>query len=262
MSVLGLAATCAALLLAGATLTWLLSLALRDAGVADVAWGLGFVAVTWCARALSDAPWTPVGVLSLGLVTCWGLRLALHVFLRGRGQGEDRRYARWREEAGRSWWWRSYFTVFLLQAALLAVIAMPPVLAQVRAEVVRPSLAVVGASLWLVGFAWEAVADYQLLRFKADPDNAGRLLTSGLWRYSRHPNYFGEAVLWWGLWLVAGSLGAGPAVVAVASPLLLTFLLLRVSGVPLLERELKERKPGHAEYVRRTNTFLPGPPRD
>lgn len=239
------------------TLLWLLSLYLRDAGIADIFWGAGFVLVNWLAflrhpSAPSWAHW-----LLSGLVTLWGLRLSLHIFLRNRGRPEDFRYAAWREQHGRRWIWRSYLQVFLLQGGLLWLISIPLIAAHSLAD--RPSalLAGAGALVWAVGFFFEAVGDWQLARFKSDPANRGKLMTTGLWRYTRHPNYFGDAAQWWGFYLIAASLGAWWTVF---SPLLMTFLLVRVSGVRMLEQSMS-RRPGYAEYMRRTSAFLPWFPR-
>jgi steroid 5-alpha reductase family enzyme len=234
------------------TAAWLVSLVRRDAGVADVLWGPAFAVLAWLyvvGRDAADAR----GLLVAVLVTIWGLRLGLHIAVRGRGRGEDPRYAAMRRAHGPRFWWRSVFTVFWLQGLILWVVALPLYAAQG------------GGSLWwldavalacvLAGFTFETVGDRQLQRFRADPANRGRVLDRGLWRYTRHPNYFGDALLWWGVFLFAAATPAGW--VTIVSPLLMTFLLLRVSGVTLLERGLAETKPGYAEYVRRTSAFVP-----
>lgn len=245
--------------LAAATAVWALSIRLGDASIADVAWGPGFVlvAATW---ALLTEGWDPRRILVLVLVAAWGLRLALHIRARNRGKGEDPRYRRFRERAGDSFPLRSLATVFWLQALLLWIIAAPllPALAADRPERLT-LLDLLGALLWLTGFLFEAVGDAQLRRFKADPANRGRVLRSGLWRYTRHPNYFGDATLWWGLWCFAAAVPGGA--VTAFGPVLMTFLLVRVSGVRLLEEDLGKRKPEYREYVEETNAFVPGPPR-
>ncbi len=179
--------------------------------------------------------------------------------LRNAGKGEDFRYQQWRAAAGAAWWWRSFFKVFLLQGILLWVISAPLLAAQISAQPGRLTwLDFGGAALWLVGFYFEALGDWQLARFKANPANKGRLLDSGLWRYTRHPNYFGDAVQWWGFYLVALAAGGWWTLF---SPALMTLLLRRVSGVTMLEKTLKNSKPGYREYVERTNAFLPWFPR-
>jgi steroid 5-alpha reductase family enzyme len=257
---ISLALTAGLFLLAAMTILWLVSLVARDASIVDIFWGLGFVALYWLAYALSqhgtgaafDRPLL-VGLL----VTLWGLRLALHILRRNWGRDEDFRYARWRAEAGASWWWRSYFKVFLLQGAVLWVVAWPLLAVLSDATASLGWLDLAALLVWTAGFLFEAIGDWQLSRFKKDPANAGQLLNSGLWRYTRHPNYFGDAVVWWGFYLFAAAAGAWWAIV---SPLLMTFLLRRVSGVTMLERTLRETKPGYAAYVARTNAFFPGRP--
>ncbi len=252
-------------LLMATTLLWLLSLRLRDAGIVDVFWGLGFVAVYWLGyllnetAALHEAPLNGPRQLVVGLlVTVWGLRLAAHIFLRNRDRGEDFRYARWRKEAGSSWWWRSYFKVFLLQGSILWVVAWPLLAVLAGGAAPLRWLDALSLLVWGVGFLFEAGGDWQLRRFQQDAANKGGLLTTGLWRYTRHPNYFGDALVWWGFYLFAVASGAGWTVV---SPLLMTFLLRRVSGVTMLERTLIETKPGYADYIVRTNPFFPGRPK-
>jgi steroid 5-alpha reductase family enzyme len=245
--------------LAAATLVWLLSLRLRDASIADVAWGPGFVllAATWAL--LSDG-YGPRRLLVLALVSVWGLRLALHIAARNRGKGEDPRYRRFRERAGPTFPFRSLITVFWLQALLLWIAGAPllPALASDLPARFTPFDAL-GLLLWSTGFLFETIGDAQLRRFKADPANRVRVLRSGLWRYTRHPNYFGDATLWWGFWCFAASVPCGA--VTAFGPALMTFLLVRVSGVRMLEEDLLERKPEYRDYVRSTNAFVPGPPR-
>ena len=234
---------------------WLLSLWLRDASIVDIFWGLGFVCVAWLYFALTPQGFSArKGVLSL-LVTVWGLRLSVHIFLRNRGKGEDFRYRGWREQAGGKWWWQSFFKVFLLQGVLLWVISAPLLAAQISPIPAGLTwLDYAGLVLWVIGFAFEAVGDWQLRRFKADPANRGKLYTGGVWRYTRHPNYFGDAALWWGFFMIAAAAGGWWSVF---SPLLMTFLLVRVSGVAMLEKSLAQAKPGYAEYIRTTSAFIP-----
>lgn len=242
--------------LAAMTGLWVVSLLREDTSIVDPFWGPGFALVT-VAYLVVDGRFSDRGVLTLVLVTLWAVRLGYHLLRRNLREGEDARYRKWREEGGTAWPIRSLFTVFWLQAVLLWLVSMP-LLGSVRSAAPLGPVDLVGTGVFLVGLAIESLADLQLTRFRSDPANRGRVLDSGLWRYSRHPNYFGEFVLWWGLWLVA--VGGG-AYWTVAGPLLLTFLLLRVSGVKLLERSLEEAKPEYAEYVRRTSTFVPWPPK-
>ncbi len=252
-------------LLTAVTLLWLLSLLLKDAGIVDVFWGLGFVSVYWFGYLFVQAgriPQEPAAArhLLVGLlVTVWGLRLAYHILRRNWGKSEDFRYARWRQEAGHAWWWRSYFKVFLLQGLILWLVAWP-LLALLVETNTRPLglLDLLAVMVWGIGMFFEVGGDWQLQRFKNDPANEGRLLSSGLWRYTRHPNYFGDALVWWGFYLFAAASGAWWTIF---SPLLMTYLLRRVSGVAMLERTLRQTKPGYSAYVAQTNAFLPGRPK-
>jgi steroid 5-alpha reductase family enzyme len=192
------------------------------------------------------------------LVTIWGLRLSFHILRRNWGKPEDFRYQVWRKEAGSRWWWLSFFRVFLLQGILMWIISAPLLAAQRGAKPAYIILFdVLGVIVWGIGFFFEAVGDLQLARFKADPANKGKVMDRGVWRFTRHPNYFGDAAQWWGFSLIA--LAAGGAW-TVFSPILMTLLLLRVSGVALLEKTL-ETRPGYQEYAQRTSAFVPWFPR-
>ncbi len=240
--------------LAAFTALWLASLALRDASIADIFWGPGSVLLGWLYHLMSS-PRTGAGLLVCVLATVWGLRLAGHIAVRNAGTGEDYRYRQWRERSGRAFWLVSLFKVFLLQAVVLWVVSSPLLLAQgPGAGFAGRRLAAVGIGLWLIGFAFETAADWQLLAFRRDGANRGRVLSTGLWRLSRHPNYFGEALLWWGIGLIAASAG-GP--LALIGPAVLTWTLVKVSGVAMLDRELVGRRPGYAEYIATTPAFLP-----
>jgi steroid 5-alpha reductase family enzyme len=221
-------------------LTWLVSIARRDASLFDPFWGTGFVVVAWLACVL-NRPVEPRAMLLAVLTTLWGLRLSLFLLWRNWGHGEDRRYRAMRDHWGPRFWWVSYVTVFLLQGVILWF-----------------GLDIAGLGLWTVGVLFESLGDWQLARFKADPANAGRVMDRGLWRYTRHPNYFGDFCVWWGLYLIAA---AGGAWWTVGSPLLMSLFLMRVSGVTLLEQTIVDRRPDYAAYQRRTNAFFPGLPK-
>jgi steroid 5-alpha reductase family enzyme len=238
------------------TLLWLVSLRLRDASIVDPFWAPGFSLVT-VAYLLADDRFAPRGLLALVLVSLWAARLGIYLLRRNLRSGEDPRYRAMRDRHGHRFGRVSLFTVFWLQAVLLWIISAP-LLGSVVSDAPLGAWDALGTALFLVGFLFEALADLQLNRFKADPANAGRVLDTGLWRYSRHPNYFGNAALWWGLYLVA--VGGG-AWWAAFGPLLMTFLLLRVSGVTLLEKGLVRSRSGYREYVERTSAFVPWPPR-
>ena len=240
-------------------LIWLASLILKDSSIVDIFWGAGFVLVNWAAFLLVSQDITlRRWILSL-LVTIWGLRLSIYVLLRNLGKGEDFRYKKWRKESGNKWWWFSFFKVFLLQGFLLWVISTPLAAVHFYAQPARLTFwDFLAVFVWLVGFFFESAGDWQLARFKKNPANKGKVLSTGVWRYTRHPNYFGDSAQWWGYYLVA--LGAG-AFWTVFSPLIMTYLLLRVSGVAMLEKALVERKPGYREYVETTSAFIPWFPR-
>jgi steroid 5-alpha reductase family enzyme len=237
--------------------TWLLSLRLCDASLADVAWGLCFVAIAWACLATGDGA-DGRSLLIAVLVSIWGVRLA--AYIGWRHDGEDRRYRKMRERHGDGFALRSLWSVFGVQALIAWFVSLP-----IQTEAADPSpdgigaLAVTGAVIGLAAIAFEATADLQLARFLRRPGSAGELMDSGLWRYSRHPNYFGDALFWWAIWLVA--LESGSAWWTAVGPAAMTFFLLRVSGVALTERTIASRRPGYREYVERTSAFVPKPPR-
>jgi steroid 5-alpha reductase family enzyme len=246
------------LVLALMHLLWLASIAKRDASIVDPFWGTGFVILSWFAffRSQTELPLRVHGIV--WLTTLWGLRLSLHLLLRNAGHGEDKRYRAMREFHGPRFWWVSLLTVFWLQAIILWLVSFP-VLATVQAAEQIPLrwLDGIGAAVWLTGLFFEAVGDFQMARFQSRPENRGLVMDRGLWRYTRHPNYFGDFCIWWGLYLIAAS---GGAPWTIFSPLLMSVLLLKVSGVTLLEKTMTVRRPAYADYQRRTNAFFPGPP--
>ncbi len=247
------------IILACMTLLWLISLALRNSSIVDIFWGLGFVVAAWAYHVRAPEALSARTVLLLALVSVWGLRLSFYILWRNWGKAEDFRYAKWRAESGTRWWWKSLLQVFLLQGLLLWVISAPLLAAQLRSP--APShtwLDGTAIGVWLIGFFFEAVGDLQLARFRANPANRGTLLRSGVWRFTRHPNYFGDATQWWGFYLLALAAGGGWTIF---SPLLMTILLVRVSGVALLEKSLAEVKPGYREYIESTSAFIPWLPR-
>jgi steroid 5-alpha reductase family enzyme len=235
---------------------WVLSVVRRDASVVDSLWSLLFLIALIVYLAASEAP-GPRSWLVTALVAVWALRLSLYITVRNHGEPEDRRYQAIRANNQPHFWLKSLFIVFLLQGLLAWVICLPA-LAAVGGQTSPGPLDYAGVALWLVGMFFEVVGDYQLTRVRREEREPGAVLDTGLWRYTRHPNYFGEALLWWGIYLIACAAGAWWTIFA---PLLMTFLLLRVSGVALLEKDIGERRPAYRDYVRRTNAFLPGPPR-
>ena len=237
------------------TILWLISLGLKNSSIVDIFWGTGFVIVTWAAFLLTPDGFLTRKLLLSALVTIWGLRLSLHILVRNWGKPEDFRYQAWRKEAGAAWWWRSFFKVFFTQGVILWIVAAPLLAAQIMAQ---PSqliwLDYLAIPLWLIGFFFEAAGDWQLARFKANPANKGQVLQTGVWRYSRHPNYFGDAAQWWAYYLIGAAAGGWWTIF---SPIIMSILLMRVSGVTLLEKTLKEEKPGYKEYIETTSAFIP-----
>ena len=236
------------------SLLWLLSLVLRDASIVDIFWGPGFILIGAYYAMTASETLSFKGLLDLALVTVWGLRLALHIGFRNAGAGEDFRYRKWREEAGANFWWISLLKVFLLQAYVLWIVSSPLLLAHLGGDEEMSIFGVLGVFLWGFGFLFEAVADWQLRRFKNDPANSGQVMRSGLWSISRHPNYFGEAVLWWGIALIAFPTGGWLSFIG---PVMITFLLLKISGVAMLDTAMVERRPGYADYIATTPAFVP-----
>lgn len=251
LALTGLVVT-AAIMLAG----WLLSLVRRDVSIVDALWGpaVALAGLTWL---LAGGEASARGLLAVMLALAWALRLSVHVLYRNHGKPEDRRYRDIRARHEPGFWWKSLYLVFALQAVLAWIIGLP-LLGAVTSQVPLGLLDLAGALLWLLGLSFESVADLQLLRFQRGARAASGVLDRGLWRYSRHPNYFGEFCLWWGLWLMAL---AGGAWWTAVGPLLLTFFLLKVSGVALTEKDIAGRRPDYQAYIRRTSAFFPMPPR-
>lgn len=239
--------------------TWLISVAIRDVSIVDIVWGLGFVVVAVTSLAVGDAP-GPRRTLLAVLVGLWGVRLAAYLAWRNLGHGEDRRYQKMRRHHGSWFWLISLGTVFGLQGVLMLVVSLPVSLSAAAdgPDSLGP-LAVLGVLLWLVGVVFEAGGDLQLARFKADPANEGQVMDRGFWRYTRHPNYFGDFCVWWGIFLVAAE--TGPGRWGVVGPIVMTIFLLKVSGVAMLERDIGRRRPKYADYIERTSAFFPRPPK-
>jgi steroid 5-alpha reductase family enzyme len=235
---------------------WLISLILKNSSIVDSFWGMGFILAAWVYFVLSPDGFLGRKLLISILVTLWGLRLSLYITWRNWGKGEDFRYRKWRDEAGTSWWWLSFLRVFLLQGILLWIISMPLLAAQFGATPVQFTwLDGLGLFVWLVGFLFESIGDWQLAVFKAKPENRGKVMSNGVWHYTRHPNYFGDAAQWWGFYLLAASTLVG--LWTIYSPVLMTLLLLRVSGVALLEKTLTETRAGYRDYIKTTSAFVP-----
>jgi steroid 5-alpha reductase family enzyme len=238
--------------------TWLLSLALKNASIVDIVWGLGFVITSWVLALTIDGDSTRQILLAV-MVGAWGLRLGGYLAKRNIGHGEDWRYKAMRKKKGPRFGLISLVTVFGLQGVLMWVVSLPVMFGNSDATPGVGPLAVIGVMVWAVGLSFEAVGDWQLAKFKKDPSNAGKVMQTGLWSLTRHPNYFGDALLWWGIGIVGAETGTG--VIGFIGPVVMTVFLLRVSGVPMLERSLMKRREGYAEYAARTSAFIPRPPK-
>ena len=239
-----------------AALGWAWSVLKRDVSIVDSLWSLFFLLGALVYAAFTGAT-GPRAMLLLALVALWALRLSGYLTWRNRGEPEDRRYRAIRARNEPGFAWKSAYLVFGLQGLLAWVIAMP-LFAALSGDAPLGAIDYAGTVLWLLGFGFETIADWQLARFRADPARRGRVLDTGLWRFTRHPNYFGEALLWWGYFLVALAAGGGWTIFA---PLLMSFLLLKVSGVALLEKDIAGRRPDYRAYVARTNAFIPWRPK-
>ncbi len=241
----------AILLFAYFTIWYIIGVIIKNASIIDIGWGFGFVVVAIVGFVQNITMAT--GIITL-LVTVWGLRLTIHIFMRNFGKPEDFRYANFRRSWGKTYYFRSYFQLFMFQAAMMFIISLPYVYANSIGEIRNLVLFIVGIIIWLFGFLFEAISDYQLKVFIQNENNKGKLIDTGLWKNTRHPNYFGEAVLWWGIFLM--SLAGGAPWFTVIGPITITVLVRFVSGVPLLEKRLMKRI-GYEEYVRKTNIFIP-----
>lgn len=238
-------------------LTWIVSLFKDDVSIVDSLWSLLFLAlcITWF---IEYEFTTPRSGVVLALVALWALRLSAYITWRNLGEAEDPRYQAMRRKYSPNFAIKSLFIVFLLQGTISLVISLP-LLAAITGSRPLNSFDVLATALVLFGILFESIADAQLAAFKAKPENRERVMNTGLWRYTRHPNYFGECCVWWGFYLFAVAAGGWWSML---SPLLMTFLLLRVSGVALLEKDIVHRRPDYQQYIEQTNAFIPGIPRD
>ncbi len=243
--------------LAYVTLWFIASIALKRNDLADIAWGLGFFLVTAVTHFAFGIQYDR-GFLVTVLVFIWAVRLFLHIYLRNRKKSEDFRYKKWREEWGSWFYVRSYLQVFVSQGALLLLVVSPAIVINIYRGGELNVLDFLGVVVWLVGFVFEAVGDYQLTRFISDPKNKGKIMQFGLWKYTRHPNYFGEVTQWWGIFIIALSVPYG--LVGIVGPLLITFLIVKVSGIPMLEKNMEKNK-DFENYKKRTSVFFPLPPK-
>lgn len=241
------------------TALWLFSLVIKDSSIIDIFWGLGFVLIAWFY--MYQLGWDSIStrqMVFLSMVSLWGLRLFSYLAYRNIGKDEDYRYQQWRKESGKNWWWFSYIRVFVLQGFILWIISAC-YLPALMADVPLGGWDYLGILLFSIGLFFEAVGDWQLAQFKKDTDNKGKVMNKGLWKYTRHPNYFGDSLLWWGFFCF--SLSHPNGIYYIFGPIIMTFFLLKVSGVAMLERSLKKTKPKYKEYMRKTSSFIPMPPK-
>jgi steroid 5-alpha reductase family enzyme len=234
---------------------YLIATILKNASYIDVGWGMGFVLTSLLVQLKANHP---LGWILVIMISIWGIRLSTHIFQRNFKKPEDYRYANFRKSWGKAYALRSYFQLFLLQGLLMYLISIANIVSQNMAVLVSIPLVISGILLFAFGLSLESIADAQLKKHVGDPQNKGRLIQSGLWKYSRHPNYFGEALVWWGIYLV--SIGFGAPLWTILSPIVITLLVRYVSGVPMLEERLK-RYPEYADYVRQTSIFIPKMPK-
>jgi steroid 5-alpha reductase family enzyme len=238
---------------------WLVSLRYRNVSIVDSFWGLGFVLITWLTFSFSEG-FAGRKTLIAFLVTVWGIRLSVYLSRRNWGAGEDSRYGEWRKQTGDRFWVVSLYKVFLLQAIFLWAISL---VLQVGQLAPQPDhfiwSDILGTFIWALGFLFEAVGDWQLAQFKADPSNKEKVMDRGLWAFSRHPNYFGEFLIWWGCFLIA--LSTPNSWWTVVSPLLITAVLLKMTGIPLTEATIMKTRPAYQDYIKRTSAFVPWFPR-
>jgi steroid 5-alpha reductase family enzyme len=234
---------------------WFISVRFKNVTIVDSLWGLGFVLVVWITFAMADGFMGRKLLIAI-LVSLWGVRLAIYLSWRNWGIGEDPRYGSWREKSGDRFWLVSLYKVFILQSIFLWVISLVVQFGQFSmtpASFTR--LDILGVAVWTAGFLFESVSDWQLTRFKADPQNKGKVMDRGLWAYSRHPNYFGEFLIWWGLFLI--TLSTPNSWWTVLSPVIITSVLLKMTGIPLTEKTIVNTRPGYADYIERTSAFIP-----
>ncbi|MBP2026753.1 steroid 5-alpha reductase family enzyme [Acetoanaerobium pronyense] len=226
---------------------------IKNNSIVDMGWGIGFVIVAWYTTLRTLNLYTSNLVITI-LITIWGLRLFYHIIKRNWGKPEDFRYANWRKEWGKLVIPRAFLQIYMLQGVFMFIVALPIILLNSENQSTFTIFGFVGLLIWTIGFFFESVGDYQLKVFKSNPENKGKIMDQGLWKYSRHPNYFGEATMWWGIAVIAFSSGA--SIASFISPITITYLLLFVSGVPMLEKSFAKR-PGYKEYKEVTPVFFP-----
>jgi steroid 5-alpha reductase family enzyme len=235
------------------TTLFILAMIRKDNSIADIAWGPGFIVVSWLVLII-NGNYNPTQILTAVLVTIWGLRLGIRIYRRNRGKGEDPRYQKWRQDWGKYFVIRSYLQVFIIQGFVLLLNITPVLIIMSSTEETFAWWGYLGLAVWCMGFVFESLGDYQLDSFLKKPENRGTIIDVGLWKYTRHPNYFGESTMWWGIFIIA--LGVPWGWIGVIGPIAITSTILFVSGIPMTEK-LMEKTPGWEEYKRKTSAFIP-----
>ncbi len=234
-------------------LVFIIAVYKKNNSIVDIAWGIGFILIALF-NFFYAGRYTATQVLVTLLIALWGIRLSHYIYCRNKHKPEDFRYANWRKKWGKHWVIRSYFEVFMTQGLFMLIVVSPVFLLHLDPGFRLGTLQVVGTALWMLGFLFQSIGDLQMSRFKSDPAHKGKIITTGLWKYTRHPNYFGEVCMWWGIFVIVINIPYGWW--AIISPLTITILLLFVSGIPLLEKKYKHN-PEFQNYARRTSIFLP-----
>jgi len=224
---------------------------------ADVAWGLGFVLLTWISFFISNNYNFRMLIVAI-LVNIWGIRLSSHIYKRNKNKKEDYRYKEWRQSWGKYFYIRSYIQVYILQGIFLFIICLPVLIINKNSNTSLSIIDFLGIIIWIIGFLFESISDSQLARFIKNPENNGKIIKTGLWKYTRHPNYFGEVTQWWGIFLIAMNVPSG--LIGIIGPITITVLILKISGIPLLEKKMLEN-PEFLEYKKQTSIFIPLPPK-
>jgi len=236
------------------TLVWIASVIIKNVSIVDIFWGFGFVLLSWLYFFQTDG-YLVRKIILLVLVNIWGLRLTIYILWRNWGKEEDYRYQEFRKKHGKKYWWYSFFDTFLVQGLLMILISAPLLGAQISARHrALNAFDFIAIALWIIGFTFEAGGDLQMAKFKSKPENKGKVMRKGLWKYTRHPNYFGDSTQWWGYGFF--SIAAGSYLPALGT-ILMTLLIIKVSGVALLEKSLKDKKPKYRDYIEKTSAFIP-----
>jgi steroid 5-alpha reductase family enzyme len=244
---------CALIIFIFMNILFVLALQQKDNSVADIGWGIGFILIAFYTFFKSGLFLQRHMLITIMTLT-WGTRLATHIYMRNKGKGEDPRYKKWRQMWGNQFIWRSYLQVFMLQGIIMLIIATPIIIVNSSTTVGLTFFDLLGFSIWMIGLFFESVADWQLYLFLQDPTKRGQIMMKGLWRYSRHPNYFGEVMIWWGMFVIALNVPGGW--ISIISPITISYILLFVSGIPLAEKQMQGLAQ-FAQYERKTSIFIP-----